>query len=83
MNSQTKHSDNCKRVFKNYDMSCPRCKELSQGSKPRQGWQAQYFTKKAQNEKVWQAHLKSQHCNHNSTNAGGYCTICNKGIDFS
>jgi len=30
------HNQNCKRVFKRYDMQCPRCIELSNGAKPRQ-----------------------------------------------
>lgn len=32
------HSVNCSRVFKNYDISCPRCQELAQGSTARPGW---------------------------------------------
>lgn len=34
----TKHKEDCKRVFKNYDLSCPRCIELMQGANPREGW---------------------------------------------
>ncbi len=34
----TKHSVSCSRVWKNYDMNCPRCIELAGGSKPRSGW---------------------------------------------
>jgi hypothetical protein len=33
---QTKHKTDCTRVFKRYDATCERCKELSQGAKPRQ-----------------------------------------------
>ena len=34
----TKHKENCKRVFKNYDATCPRCNELAQGAPAREGW---------------------------------------------
>ena len=81
----TQHSDTCTRVFKNYDMACPRCQELAQGSKAREGWQKSYYENKKRNEAVWYAHLKSQHCEHGveNTNPGGYCIICGKGVDFS
>lgn len=32
------HKEGCQRAFKNYDLSCPRCQELANGSKPREGW---------------------------------------------
>lgn len=32
------HSDTCSRVFKNYDKTCPRCIELSNGAASRSGW---------------------------------------------
>ena len=82
---QTQHSLSCTRVFKKYDPSCPRCKELIAGAKPREGWQKQYFANKERDEKVWHSHLESQHCNHGSENLnpGGYCNICGKGTDFS
>lgn len=35
---KTKHNQNCKRAFKNYDKSCLRCIELSNGATPREGW---------------------------------------------
>lgn len=35
---KTLHKADCKRVFKNYDMTCPRCLELKNGSRPREGW---------------------------------------------
>ena len=34
----TKHSFNCERVFKNYDLKCPRCIELKNGGIARKGW---------------------------------------------
>lgn len=36
--TKTKHKHNCKRAFSNYDMTCPRCKELSEGLPARDGW---------------------------------------------
>jgi hypothetical protein len=38
----TKHAADCKRVFNRYDATCPRCQELAQGAKPREGWNAMY-----------------------------------------
>ena len=35
---KVKHKEECKRVFKSYDMTCPRCIELSEGAKARKGW---------------------------------------------
>ena len=34
----TKHIEDCKRIFKRYDINCPRCQELANGAKPRAGW---------------------------------------------
>ncbi len=36
--ANTKHKEDCERVFKNYDMTCPRCVELANGSPARDGW---------------------------------------------
>ena len=35
---KTYHKEDCKRVFKNYDMTCTRCVELSNGAEARKGW---------------------------------------------
>ena len=35
---KTYHKQDCKRVFKNYDLSCLRCQELDNGATPREGW---------------------------------------------
>lgn len=80
MINQTKHSDNCNRVFKNYDLNCPRCLELANGSQPRKGWQEAYFSNKAKTESV-----KTSSCEHgiSEINPGGYCNICGSGRDFS
>jgi hypothetical protein len=34
----TAHKIKCARVFKRYDMTCPRCQELAGGQAPRAGW---------------------------------------------
>lgn len=36
--TKTRHKDDCKRAFRNYDMTCPRCRELANGAKARKGW---------------------------------------------
>lgn len=64
----TKHNFNCERVFKNYDKKCPRCIELMNGSKPRDGWQKKYF--EAQ-EKLIQA-IRAHNCV--ERNCGPVCT---------
>lgn len=46
----TKHSPDCKRVFKKYDPECPRCQELAAGASPRKGWQADYYSRKQREE---------------------------------
>lgn len=38
MATQTKHSTDCRRVFSNYDLRCPRCQELACGKPARAGW---------------------------------------------
>ncbi len=70
---KTLHKDDCSRIFKNYDKSCPRCIELMSGSAPREAW----FTPR----KYVEANHKS--CGHNNLNPGGYCNTCGNGRDFS
>jgi len=57
MNTNTKHNQDCARVFSHYDTNCPRCKELIAGSKPRDGWQKRYYAQKSE-----QAHVPHR-CN--------------------
>ena len=77
----TKHKDECTRVFKKYDPTCPRCQELIKGSPPREGWQKSYYEQKAREEK----RTYSSYCSHGvqHLNPGGYCNICGHGRDFS
>ena len=70
--ANTKHKYDCSRVFKNYDMSCPRCIELSAGAKPRGGWQKDYYANKAREEAQFTASLKSHDCI--KSNCGPVCT---------
>lgn len=58
----TKHNDNCTRVFKNYDLTCPRCLELKNGSQPRDGWQKGYYARKAR-EDSFDREFRSRHFN--------------------
>ena len=34
----TRHATDCRRAFRNYDPTCPRCDELRNGAAPRKGW---------------------------------------------
>lgn len=38
MATETQHMTGCARVFRTYDKSCPRCKELAAGALPRAGY---------------------------------------------
>ena len=49
-NTTTKHLEACTRVFKNYDLTCPRCLELKNGSAARNGWQKAYYARKGREE---------------------------------
>ena len=72
---KTKHKDDCRRVFKRYDLACPRCQELSNGAEARQGWfKPRQYTGD---------NFKS--CEHGASNLnpGGYCNVCGNGRDFS
>jgi len=33
-----RHNNNCKRLFKQYDTTCARCRELKAGAAPRPVW---------------------------------------------
>ncbi len=72
MQTKTKHKEDCSRVFKNYDMTCPRCIELKNGSEPRQGWQTSYYGNKAREEAQFIRQLKNHDCV--ESNCGIVCT---------
>ena len=71
--TKTYHKEDCKRVFKNYDHSCPRCVELINGAEARKGWKI---------ERPVYAWKPCGHGAHN-LNPGGYCNICGNGRDHS
>ena len=72
METITKHKENCERVFKNYDLTCPRCIELSEGAKPRDGWQKRYYETKKREKLQFMRALKSHDCK--KSNCGPVCT---------
>lgn len=56
----TKHKPDCNRAFKNYDSTCPRCRELSNGAKPREGWKKSRFNQSRPFAEVYCVCGKSQ-----------------------
>lgn len=70
--NNTKHNDNCTRVFKNYDLTCPRCLELKNGSQPRDGWQKRYYATKAQESN----NLQSQMARHYASEVHKQEIVC-------
>ena len=67
----TKHREDCKRVFKLYDMNCRRCRELADGAKPRQGWNDQKIKDELLRLKAIREHDFSPN---NPRHLGGVCT---------
>lgn len=63
------HKDDCARVFKNYDLSCPRCQQLASGAKPRLGWNHT----KLQQEAMQLRAIRSHNCV--VANCGSVCTF--------
>jgi len=59
MTTQTKHIQDCKRVFKNYDLNCSRRKELASRAEARRGWNDVTLNVK-----------KTSHCRGNMTRQG-------------
>jgi len=71
-NNITKHKDNCRRVFKQYDKDCPRCQELMKGAKPRKGWQYDYFRRKKEEDKRRSEDIRNHDCK--KAGCGVVCT---------
>lgn len=63
------HKTDCARVFRRYDLTCPRCQELANGSKPRAGWgdHAKHV------EAMQIAALRAHNCT--QANCGPVCTF--------
>ena len=70
----TKHKDDCKRVFKNYDATCPRCQELAAGEKPRAGWSDNKRIMEAQRRRAIAIHFAPGGRHEQITAAGGVDT---------
>ena len=70
--SATKHSTTCKRVFANYDLTCPRCVELDNGSPPRAGW-GRALQDDARDRRWMLEHLNSE--KHLNGGCGPVCTF--------
>lgn len=70
----TKHNYNCTRVFKNYDLNCLRCLELKNGSKPRDGWQKDYYARKAR-EDNFDREFRTRHFNSEAHKNEVVCTF--------
>ena len=68
----TPHKSDCKRAFKNYDETCPRCLELIAGAKARPGWSDQKRRFEAQSIAAIHAHFASEV--HRSGKCGPVCT---------
>ncbi len=45
--TKTRHIEQCKRVFKNYDLTCLRCLELIAGDTPRPSWNSPRLAREA------------------------------------
>lgn len=52
-----KHKADCKMAFGRKDTSCPRCRELLNGAKPRTSWHQDHFTRKEQRSRAVKAHF--------------------------
>ncbi len=63
------HKSDCNRVFKRYDLSCPRCKELAQGAAPKPG----YSDFRKRQEKVQLDAIRNHDCR--KSNCGPVCTF--------
>ena len=68
----TKHKADCRRVFSNYDMTCPRCIELAAGATPREGWQKDYYGRKKQEEERRIRAIREHDCK--KSGCGPVCT---------
>lgn len=71
MQTGTKHREDCKRVFKAYDMGCARCVELSNGAEARAGWN----DSKNRADAIRSANIDKHFINHNQT-----CDYAKRGV---
>lgn len=70
------HSYDCKMAFGRKDPRCPRCIEMLNGAKPREGWQARYYQTKLfsenQEQRFYELHKKT--CKICTGQIKGVCT---------
>lgn len=71
---KTYHKPDCKRVFKNYDMSCPRCLELASGSSPRKSWGSSRLQQDQKQLAAIRAHF-APNSPHSRGTCGPICTF--------
>lgn len=73
----TMHKGDCQRVWKRYDVTCPRCQELIAGAPARDGWQKEYYERNAREDareaQAVRDHFTSQ--KHLSGGCGPVCTF--------
>ena len=63
MQTATKHSPDCSRVFNRLDATCPRCQELAAGASPRKGWNSRSSLESAARLNAIRAHdCKASNC---------------------
>ena len=67
------HTPTCRRVFRRYDASCPRCQELIRGAKPRAGWGDRKRLDDRRHAEECREHFNSAH--HRSGGCGPVCTF--------
>ena len=62
--SNTKHNNTCSMAFgrPSKHSDCPRCEELKAGSKPRNGWQKDYYAHKKRTEERYRKHTCNDSC---------------------
>lgn len=58
----TKHKIDCNMSFGRKDKTCPRCIELINGSKPRSGWQKDYYENKKRNKRIMIEAIRKHDC---------------------
>jgi len=68
---KTIHNQDCKRVFSRYDKNCTRCIELSDGAKPRAGWNDFKIEQDKQRSRAISEHYK----NHEQTCDYALCGV--------
>ena len=60
--SKTMTQHNHQVIFGRKEADCPRCEELKNGAKPRDGWQKSYFVAKKRNEAARIEAIRNHNC---------------------